>query len=128
MIVVDTSAIVAIDFREPEFMTLPTRLFQYASRYIPATAIVEGTMVLSRLHKDPKTVMNGYLTSLRLTPVPIDAAIAGVAQEAFIKFGKGRHPARLNLSDCFSYAAAKSLNAPLLFVGGDFAKTDIEIA
>jgi ribonuclease VapC len=53
---------------------------------------------------------------------------AELAQDAFLKFGKGRHPARLNLGDCFSYAAAKALNAPLLFVGNDFSKTDISVA
>ena len=47
---------------------------------------------------------------------------------AFLLFGKGRNPARLNLGDCFSYAAAKVVDAPLLFVGGDFAKTDIRAA
>jgi len=45
-----------------------------------------------------------------------------------LTYGKGRHPAQLNLGDCFSYAAAKTLNAPLLYVGADFAKTDIRPA
>ncbi len=48
-----------------------------------------------------------------------------LAADAFMRFGKGRHPARLNLGDCFSYALAKSLNAPLLYKGDDFGQTDI---
>lgn len=48
-----------------------------------------------------------------------------IARDAFLRFGKGRHPARLNCGDCASYALAKSLNIPLLFKGADFAKTDI---
>ena len=54
-----------------------------------------------------------------------DRELAHIAREAFLRFGKGRHPARLNCGDCASYALAKSLNIPLLFKGGDFAKTDI---
>ncbi len=51
--------------------------------------------------------------------------LALIARDAFLRFGKGRHPARLNCGDCASYALAKSLNIPLLFKGSDFAKTDI---
>ncbi len=82
-------------------------------------------MVLSRAHADPTTVMNGYISSMNLTMVPIDAAIVSAAQEAFARFGRGRHPAKLNLCDCFSYAVAKTMDMPLLFVGNDFAQTDI---
>lgn len=57
-----------------------------------------------------------------------DVALGGAAFAAFLKFGKGRHPARLNLGDCFAYALAKSLDAPLLYKGDDFAKTDIRSA
>ncbi len=128
MIVVDTSAIIAIDLREPGATSLSTRLLQHTPRFIPATAVVEGTMILSRVHKDPKAIMDEYLMSMQLTLVPIDAAITGAAQEAFEKFGKGRHRARLNLCDCFSYATAKTLGFPLLFVGNDFALTDIRVA
>ncbi len=92
---------------------------------MPATAMVEATMVLSRLHKDPKAVLDRYISSMSMSLVPIDAEIVAAAQDAFLRFGKGRHPARLNLCDCFSYAVAKVMNAPLLFVGNDFAQTDI---
>ena len=57
--------------------------------------------------------------------IPHDAELAVIARDAFLRFGKGRHPARLNCGDCASYALAKSLNIPLLFKGTDFAKTDI---
>ena len=62
---------------------------------------------------------------LELEIVAHSAELAAIAREAFLRFGKGRHPARLNCGDCASYALAKSLNIPLLFKGGDFAKTDI---
>jgi ribonuclease VapC len=65
---------------------------------------------------------------IRDTPLEVvahDRKLAEIAREAFLRFGKGRHPARLNCGDCASYALAKSLDIPLLFKGTDFAKTDI---
>ena len=59
---------------------------------------------------------------------PFDARMAAIAQQAFLDFGKGRHPARLNFGDCMSYALAKSLKIPLLWKGNDFDLTDIERA
>jgi ribonuclease VapC len=65
------------------------------------------------------------LSRARIEIVPHDRKLAELAREAFLRFGKGRHPAGLNCGDCASYALAKSLNIPLLFKGGDFAMTDI---
>jgi ribonuclease VapC len=65
------------------------------------------------------------IRDLELEVVANDAGLARIASDAFFRFGKGRHPARLNCGDCASYALAKSRNIPLLFKGGDFAKTDI---
>ena len=65
------------------------------------------------------------IVRIRLETVAYTQELAAIAREAFLRFGKGRHPARLNCGDCASYALAKSLNIPLLFKGGDFAKTDI---
>ncbi|MBV9693032.1 MAG: type II toxin-antitoxin system VapC family toxin, partial [Alphaproteobacteria bacterium] len=64
-------------------------------------------------------------TLIGLVIVPIDAIQLRLAFEAWRRFGKGRHRARLNLGDCFAYALAKSLDAPLLYKGGDFAHTDV---
>jgi ribonuclease VapC len=68
------------------------------------------------------------VSSLGISLAPLDPSQANFASEAFLRFGKGRHPAKLNLGDCFSYALAKSLQAPLLYKGEDFAKTDIVAA
>ena len=65
------------------------------------------------------------LSRARIEIVPHDRKLAELAREAFLRFGKGRHPAGLNCGDCASYALAKSLNIPLLFTGGDSDKTDI---
>jgi ribonuclease VapC len=59
--------------------------------------------------------------------VPVDEFTAELALEAWMKFGKGRHPAALNLSDCYSYATARHFDVPLLFIGRDFARTDLQL-
>jgi ribonuclease VapC len=60
--------------------------------------------------------------------VPVTAEQAGLAREAYRKYGKGNHPAKLNLGDCFAYALAKARGEPLLFKGHDFRRTDVEPA
>ena len=128
MIVVDTSAIIAVITREPSIDTLNAKIILHAERFVPATAVLEATMVLTRAYADPKPVIDQYLAANSLEIVSIDAPVVSAAQTAFLMFGKGRHPARLNLCDCFSYAVAKMLNCPLLYIGNDFAKTDIAAA
>jgi len=70
-------------------------------------------------------LLDQMIRDLELEIVSHDAALARIASDAFLRFGKGRHPARLNCGDCASYALAKSRDIPLLFKGDDFAKTDI---
>ncbi|MBU6296670.1 MAG: type II toxin-antitoxin system VapC family toxin [Alphaproteobacteria bacterium] len=128
MIVVDTSVIVAIALNEPGFEQLSRRVFAETERFISPMSIVEATMVLSRAYSDSKTVVDENIKRAGIALYPADEAQVEWAQHAFLTYGKGRHPAKLNLGDCFSYAAAKALNAPLLYVGGDFAKTDVRAA
>ncbi len=71
------------------------------------------------------TIVTGLTEILGLQIVAVNSAQASLAISAFLRFGKGRHPARLNMGDCFSYALAASLKEPLLFKGADFSKTDI---
>ena len=84
-------------------------------------------MVLAGRHADSAAwlELDRILQDMEVEVIPHDAELARIARDAFIRFGKGRHPARLNCGDCASYALAKSLNIPLLFKGTDFAKTDI---
>ena len=79
---------------------------------------------LGRRQSDPADVI-ALVGILGLKTIDVDRAQADRALDAFTRFGKGRHPARLNLGDCFVYALAASLNEPLLFKGSDFLKTDI---
>ena len=72
--------------------------------------------------------IDGWIRERRIEIIPVDHGLAELAADAFARFGKGRHPASLNYGDCFAYALAKHLRAPLLFKGEDFAKTDVESA
>ncbi len=69
--------------------------------------------------------LDALIMTYSMATIPYTQELALIARDAFLRFGKGRHPARLNCGDCASYALAKSLNIPLLFKGADFAKTDI---
>ena len=128
MIVVDASAIVAILQREDRFETVVAKLIQSEARRISPISFVEVTMALARTRTEPAEFIDTSIRTLGIEIQAVDAEQANWARYAYLTFGKGRHAARLNLGDCFSYAAAKSLNAPLLYVGGDFAKTDIRAA
>jgi ribonuclease VapC len=125
VIVLDASAIVAILTRETGFESLLPKLVADADRRISPVSSLELVMALARHYDNPVQQANAYLLQESVLLHPIDAVQTEWAHYAFLTYGKGRHPARLNLGDCFSYAAAKALNAPLLYVGDDFAKTDI---
>jgi len=131
LIVVDTSAVVAILFAEPTASALSKRLARetFGDRLMTAAAYVEAGTVLAGRHASPERaleILDGFLASGGIRIVPITEALARIALDARIRFGRGfGAPAGLNFGDSFSYALAKSLNAPLLFVGNDFAETDI---
>ena len=114
--------------REPGVEALAKRLLQDADRRISPISSVEVVMALARKYPDPTQVADTYFRQESILILPIDEDQATWARHAFLNYGKGRHAARLNLGDCFSYAAAKALNVPLLYVGDDFAKTDIRAA
>lgn len=84
-------------------------------------------MVLAGRHADAEawSEMDRVLEEMEVEIVPHNPELARIAREAFLRFGKGRHPARLNCGDCASYALAKKYGLPLLYKGTDFAKTDI---
>ena len=87
-------------------------------------------MVLAGSSGDARAwhVLDDMVRNLELQVAPHDYDLSHVAREAFLQFGKGRHPAALNCGDCASYALAKRLGLPLLFKGRDFAQTDITAA
>jgi ribonuclease VapC len=128
MIVIDTSALVAIFRQEPERDAFSEAIVTAEKRVLPAHVYLEYVMVTSQ-EPQSRVWIDAMIEQLRLATGEIDAAAARLAAEAFLRYGRGRgHPARLNFADCLSYAVAKRFNFPLLFKGNDFIHTDIESA
>ena len=89
---------------------------------------LEAAIRAERAGPDDVNALNAFVDAAQIDIVPVDRLRMRVAHIAWRDFGKGHHPAKLNLGDCFAYALAKSLNEPLLYKGGDFARTDIAAA
>lgn len=129
-LVVDTSALVAVALHEPGCDRIIETLgatSTYAG--IGAPTLVELGMVLtSRLGEDGPPAVTGMLAQFEVAAIPFVDAHWRAAVDGFARFGRGRHPASLNFGDCLTYAVARVAEAPLLFVGDDFARTDLAIA
>lgn len=127
--VIDTSAVVAILRSEPETARLESALVSDPIRLVPATCVLEARMVLvSRRGEHALAEIDLWLRKIEADIIPIDSEVVDLATQAWLTYGKGRHPAALNFADCFSYALAKRADEPLLFIGKDFSQTDIEAA
>ena len=127
--IVDSSAVVAVLLREPERDHLLDRLAASPRRGIGTPTLVETGLVLAaRTGERAESLLRGAITELDLTPVVFDDRHRHAALKAFQRYGRGRHPARLNFGDCMSYAVAKVAGAPLLFTGDDFTQTDLTAA
>lgn len=128
--VVDSSAIYAIIAGEPEREQLSDVLDAASRAWVSAATLTECVVVMlgKKTPGDPVAILERFIRIYRLKVVPVDEAQWRLAAEALSRFGKGRHPAHLNYGDSFSYALARSLDAPLLFKGDDFAHTDIRPA
>jgi ribonuclease VapC len=124
--VIDTSALAAIFFHEPERDAFRDAILAASSRLISAATVLEAGMVIEgRRGGGAGREFDLFIVRAQIQIVPIDAELAELARSAWRKYGKGRHPAGLNFGDCFSYALAKSTGEPLLAKGADFADTDI---
>jgi ribonuclease VapC len=129
---IDASAVIAIVANEPDRQTLRDKMSAASHAITSPLAIYEATLGLTRIASGDFLAashsMEEFLRDVSATVVDIDAKIAKGALDAFIRFGKGRHRAALNMGDCFSYACAKIHRVPLLCKGDDFIHTDIRIA
>jgi ribonuclease VapC len=129
VIAVDTSAIMAVLLNEADADAYK-RCIAEESGCISAVSLQEASMVIAgRTGSDAAwQKLDELIRDAELEVVAHDRRLAQIAREAFLRFGKGRHPARLNCGDCAAYALARSLAIPLLFKGSDFAQTDIVAA
>jgi ribonuclease VapC len=126
--VIDTSALAAIFFHEPERDAFRAAIIAASTRLMSAATILEAGMVIeSRKGGGAGREFDLFVVRVQIKIVPVDADLADLARSAWRRYGKGRHPAGLNFGDCFSYALAKATGEPLLAKGGDFASTDISM-
>lgn len=126
--VIDTSAFAAIFFHEPERESFRAAMLTAEVRLISAATVVEtGLVIEARRGGGAGREFDLLCLQAGIKVVPVDAEQAELARSAWRRYGKGRHPAALNMGDCFTYALCKWSGEPLLAKGADFALTDIPV-
>jgi len=129
---IDASALTAMLTDEDEARELLARVQQAATRLTSPLAVWEAAIAVARVLDLPiaeaSEAVESYLALMEIKTVNVAPETARIALEAYDRYGKGRHPARLNFGDCFAYACARNLGEPLMFKGADFPQTDIEAA
>jgi ribonuclease VapC len=124
--VIDSSALLAVLFDEPERHTFNEAIEAAESRVMSAASFVETSIVIeSRFGAEGLRDLDLFIERAGIEIAVVDAEQAYVARRAFSRFGKGRHEAGLNYGDCFAYALAMVLGEPLLYKGDDFRRTDV---
>ncbi len=124
--IIDSSAILAVLFNEPDAATYAVAIANSSSCRISAANYVETAVVIETHNpRAGSRQFDTFMRRARITVEPVTEEQALLARQAYADFGKGRHPAGLNFGECFSYALAKALREPLLFKGNDFSKTDV---
>jgi ribonuclease VapC len=126
VIVVDSSAIMAVALREEGSERVATALARAAALVMSA-----GTLSELEVINAARATLNDLrdrIDALQIEIVAVDAGFTRKIGAAYARWGKGRHPAGLNFGDCFAYALAKARDVPLLYVGEDFARTDVRSA
>ena len=127
--IVDTSAILAIVFKEEGWESVLDRILSSSDVAAGAPTLAETGIVLqARLGNDAPGMLERMLKELAIQEVPFGEAHWREAVDAFRRFGKGRHAAGLNFGDCMTYAVAHLASEPLIHVGEDFGRTDITLA
>ena len=127
--IVDTSALLAILFGEPDARRYEEAIASAVPRRMSAVALLEAAMVVEgRGGAQAGQELDALVEKAAIELVPVTPEQTRVARRAWRRFGKGNHPAALNFGDCFAYALARTTGEPLLFKGEDFSQTDIDAA
>ena len=127
--ILDTSALVAILFDEPEAESFARLILEAEVCRLSVVNRLELSMVLERQAKpEASRQAEAFLRAAAIVDEPVTLQQGILARQAFYDFGRGRHRARLNFGDCFAYALAKATGEPLLFKGDDFVRTDVQVA
>ncbi len=125
--VIDSSALLAIVLGEDDAPFFAEQLSQPGRKLVSAATLFEAAIAAERRGGlEARDRLDRLITRIEPEIAPFDGAHLGWARDAWRRFGKGRHPAALNLGDCMAYATARHAVLPLLFKGDDFARTDIE--
>ena len=129
---IDASALTAMLANEVDGPELIARMERYKRLTTSPVAVWETSVALARLARksiaDARGSLERFLELAGIEILAVPPEAAALALDAFERYGKGRHPAQLNMGDCFAYACARHLGEPLMFKGGDFPLTDIEPA
>lgn len=126
--VIDTSALAAIFFAEPERQKFLDAITSADSRLVSAATVLETGIVLEGRHGESAgREFDLFVVRANLQVVPVDSEQVDLARSAWRRYGKGRHRAGLNYGDCFAYALAKATGESLLAKGSDFVLTDIAV-
>jgi ribonuclease VapC len=123
--IVDSSAILAVFFAEPEAPRIADLLAGPGPKWLSAANYVECAIKLDNVAEGTSIELDAFLEEAGVEVVAVTYAQARAARLAHRRFGKGRHPARLNFGDCFAYALSRETGEPLLCKGSDFSRTDI---
>src|SRR5215212_1740574 len=125
--VIDTSALLAIVWHEPEREVFLDIILSTWDQAVSAVSYFEASILIATRKRNvlAVTLLDDMMLELQPAVVQVDSEMVLAARSAYFRFGKGFHPARLNFADCFSYTLSKQRNEPLLFKGNDFSQTDI---
>ncbi|MEO7804253.1 MAG: type II toxin-antitoxin system VapC family toxin [Actinomycetota bacterium] len=127
--IVDSSAVIAVMFQEPEYGEVLSKLEGATTKAIGAPTMAEAGLVLTaRLQHNAIGLLARFAQELEIVTIPFGEDHWKETVDAFDRYGKGRHRASLNFGDCMTYAVAKLAREPLLCVGDDFKRTDLLIA
>jgi len=127
--VLDTSAVLAILFNEPEAAAIETAIEADSVRLMSTASALEAAIVVEARYGEPGgRELDLLMHKAKIDLVSFDIAQVELARLAYRRFGKARHPAGLNFGDCFAYALSQRSGEPLLFTGDDFSRTDIAVA
>lgn len=127
--ILDTSALIAILYREPEAENFVQRIHEAETCRMSVATWLELAIVVERqLGPEGTRQAETFLRRAGIVIEPLTVEQGELARQGFLDFGKGRHRAGLNYGDCFAYALAKATGEPLLFKGNDFSQTDIPAA
>ena len=124
--IVDTSALLTILFAEDDAERFADAIASADVRLISAANYLEaGIVVDNQIGAAAGRQLDALVARAAIRVEPVTREHADIARQAYLDFGKGNHPAGLNFGDCFAYALSKATGLPLLFKGGDFARTDL---